>query len=316
MAIRVWLNLKKYAPLFCLAIVIMLSILLPNSPKHPKFDKLYFTYTLIGVFIIYSILLLIPRLRKFFDYNGPLIAGAIILLGTVDLMTTKLAILPVLHFPSPNNIIAVFFKDSELLRKCLMYSTRLLLWGYLFGAISGILTGILIGFSKVANYWISPLVRMLGPMPPVIWIPIALIMLPSAVWASTFLIALAVWFPTAIMTSSGISNIRQIYFDVGETLGATGIKKIIYIGIPSAMPHIFLGMFSGMCASFITLVTAEMIGAKYGIGWYINLNREMLSYPKVYAGILIIIVLFSIIIKMLFVLRNKLLVWQKGYIKW
>ena len=44
------------------------------------------------------------------------------------------------------------------------------------------------------------------------------------------------------------------------------------------MPHMFLGLFNGTCSSFITLVTAEMLGAKYGIGWYINWQKEMMAY--------------------------------------
>ena len=58
------------------------------------------------------------------------------------------------------------------------------------------------------------------------------------------------------------------------------------------MPHIFLGLFNGTCASFITLMTAEMIGAKYGIGWYVNWQKEMMAYANVYAGLMVIAVLF------------------------
>ena len=52
------------------------------------------------------------------------------------------------------------------------------------------------------------------------------------------------------------------------------------------MPHMFLGLFNGSCSSFITLVTAEMLGAKYGIGWYINWQKEMMAYANVYACLL------------------------------
>lgn len=310
------MGVKKYLPLLSLTIVFIFSAVLSNSPEQPTIDKPYFVYALVIFAMIYSILLLVPKLKKPLEYYGLFIFGMVLFLGILNLLTAKFALLPVLYFRSFDSVIAVFFKDYSLLEKCLIYSLRLLFFGYLFGASLGIITGILVGFSKAANYWISPLIRVLGPTPSIVWIPIALIIFPSAVSASVFLIGFSVWFPTVIMASNGIFNIRQIYFDVGETLGATGIKKIIYIGIPSSMPYIFLGMFNGMCASFITLITAEMVGARYGIGWYINMNREMLSFSNVYAGILIIIILFSMFITILFGLRNKVLVWQKGYIKW
>ena len=77
-----------------------------------------------------------------------------------------------------------------------------------------------------------------------------------------------------------------------------------------------LGLFNGTCSSFITLVTAEMLGAKYGIGWYINWQKEMMAYANVYAGLIIIAVTFFILITLLFKFRDHVLAWQKGVIKW
>lgn len=157
---------------------------------------------------------------------------------------------------------------------------------------------------------------MLGPIPSTAWIPLVLIAFPTAVSASAFLIALAVWFPTTVLTSSGIASIPNSYFEVSSTLGAGSFYRIAKVGIPAAMPHMFLGLFNGTCSSFITLVTAEMLGAKYGIGWYINWQKEMMAYANVYAGLIIIAVTFFILITLLFKFRDRVLAWQKGVIKW
>ena len=106
------------------------------------------------------------------------------------------------------------------------------------------------------------------------------------------------------------------YFEVSSTLGAGSFYRIAKVGIPAAMPHMFLGLFNGTCSSFITLVTAEMLGAKYGIGWYINWQKEMMAYANVYAGLIIIAVTFFILITLLFKFRDRVLAWQKGVIKW
>jgi NitT/TauT family transport system permease protein len=82
------------------------------------------------------------------------------------------------------------------------------------------------------------------------------------------------------------------------------------------MPSIFIGLFNGTCSAFITLMTAEMLGAKYGIGWYVNWQKEMMCYANVYAGLIIIALTCSILITLLFKVKDKLLVWQKGVIKW
>lgn len=71
---------------------------------------------------------------------------------------------------------------------------------------------------------------MLGPIPSTAWIPIVLIAFPSAVSASAFLIALAVWFPTTVLTSSGIASIPNSYFEVSSTLGAGSLYRIVMVG--------------------------------------------------------------------------------------
>lgn len=82
------------------------------------------------------------------------------------------------------------------------------------------------------------------------------------------------------------------------------------------MPHMFIGLFNGTTSSFITLVTAEMLGAKYGIGWYINWQKDMMAYANVYAGLIVMSITCYCIITLLFKMRDKILIWQKGVIKW
>lgn len=77
-----------------------------------------------------------------------------------------------------------------------------------------------------------------------------------------------------------------------------------------------MGIFMGTCMSFIVLVTAEMIGAKYGLGWYVNWQKEMMAYANVYAGLILIAGSFCLFMALLFKVRNHILAWQKGVIKW
>lgn len=311
--------IKKTIPILSILLAIVVQVGIPNSSLHPQ-TKPYFTYVLAGALIIYSILFILSFFHKGLDekisYKAYFFGGAALFFNILNLITAKLAILPVLYFPALDRVFGVMIEENEVIVKCILYSARLLGYGVFFGALTGIATGICIGFSKRFSYWISPVVRVLGPIPSTAWIPLVLISFPTAVSASAFLIALSVWFPTTIMTSSGISNVQNSYFEIASTLGAGRFYKVFKVGIPAAMPHMFLGLFNGVCSSFITLVTAEMIGAKYGIGWYINWQKEMLSYANVYAGLVIIAVLFSVIVTLLFKVRDKVLVWQKGVIKW
>jgi NitT/TauT family transport system permease protein len=82
------------------------------------------------------------------------------------------------------------------------------------------------------------------------------------------------------------------------------------------MPSIFVGLFMGLGSSFLTLIVAEAVGVQAGLGWYIDWARAYSDYTKVYGALVIMAAYFSTIMTVLFKLRDWVLVWQKGAIKW
>ena len=317
--------IRPLLPLLSLAAAEIVALAVPDSPLHQPAKHPYFAVLLVVVAVVYYIAALLshklskrkktPREHPLF-YRAPFLAGVILFGNLLNIFTVKTAIFPVLYFPSLDRVFGTLFEDRELIGKCIGFSLGLLAKGVFGGLLVGFFTGLAIGFSKTAEYWINPLIRILGPIPSTAWIPILLIVFTEARNASAFIIGISVWFPTVVLTSSGIANVKNSYFEVSSTLGAGTFYKIFRIGVPAAMPHIFLGLFNGICGSFVALMTAEMIGAKYGIGWYVNFQKEMMAYANVYAGLIVIAVMFYLIITLLFKIRNRVLGWQKGVIKW
>ncbi|MNT36126.1 hypothetical protein D3C72_1721880 [compost metagenome] len=64
------------------------------------------------------------------------------------------------------------------------------------------------------------------------------------------------------------------------------------------------------------LVTAEMMGVKSGLGWYLTWAQGWASYVNMYAALIVMALLFSGVITLLFVARDRVLSWQKGTVKW
>ncbi|MEA4924589.1 MAG: ABC transporter permease subunit [Syntrophomonadaceae bacterium] len=307
-----------YLPLIALAIAILLHVLIPNKQSFTNVKHYLTVLELLTA--IYIILLLasikLTKLRKVLTEKAPLWAAAFIILTIWDLITLKYRLLPLPYFPEPDKILNAFSADKSLLALSTVYSVRLLFTGYILGAVVGLVTGIMIGWSKKWNYWISPLIRIIGPIPATAWIPIALIVFPTSFWASVFLISLAVWFPVTVMSSSGIENVRNSYLEVARTLGANERYLIFKVALPAASHTIFIGLFMGLGISFVTLIVAEMLGVKAGLGWYITWAQGWADYSKVYASLLVIAVIFSGIINLFFRAKDKVLVWQRGLIKW
>ncbi len=256
-----------------------------------------------------------PGCREWIASRAPLVAAAALAVCAWDVITLKLALLPLPYFPSPEMILAALVADRGPLFEAAWRSLLLLSQGYLLGVFAGLIFGVAIGWSLPVRYWGMPILKVVGPIPATAWIPLAIVVLPGN-WSAVALIALAVWFPVTMLTSSGIANTRASLLDVARTLGASRWYLVFRVAIPAAMPSIFIGLFMGLGSSFLTLAAAESVGVKSGLGWYVSWARDWAEYGKVYAALLVMAAFFSTIMTVLFKLRDRVLVWQKGVIKW
>ena len=237
-------------------------------------------------------------------------------LATWEVVTAKLGLLPLPFFPPPQAIVEVVIDDWGRLAAGIFASARLLATGYFLGAAVGFVTGVAIGWSRLAGYWIHPVLRFIGPLPATAWLPLAFFVFPSSFSASIFLIALATGFPVTVLTWSGVAGVNSAYYDIARTLGATQRFLVLKVAIPAAMPHVFVGLFMGLGNSFAVLVVAEMLGVKAGLGWYLQWAQGWAAYANMYAALLLMAFLCSGLITLLFRVRDRLLSWQKGLVRW
>lgn len=255
-------------------------------------------------------------LKRWMAHMCPIIAAVMLLLCCWELITSGFRLLPLPYFPGPAAVLLSLVDDYRLLFDSTWHSLMLLLSGYALGVALALVTGICIGWSSRIRYWGMPLLKVVGPIPATAWIPLAMVLSPSATFSAIGLIALAVWFPVTMLTASGISNTRASYLDVARTLGGGRAYLIFRVAIPAAMPSIFIGLFMGLGTSFLTLVVAETVGVKSGLGWYVSWAQGWAEYGKVFAALIIMAAFFSTIMTVLFKVRDRVLVWQKGVIKW
>lgn len=268
-----------------------------------------------------SILILVVQtfwlgLRRWVKENAPIVTAFVVLLTVGEVITSGFRWLPMPYFPSPAGILQSMINDRAMIFDSTWHSLLLLGGGYSLGVIAGVVSGVLIGWFAPCRYWGTPILKWVGPVPATAWIPLALIISPSAMFSAVGLIAFAVWFPVTMLTASGISNTRASYLDVARTLGAKPSYLIFRVAIPAAMPNIFIGLFMGLGSSFLTLVVAETVGVKSGLGWYLSWAQGWAEYGKVYGALVIMSAFFSTIMTLLFKVRDRVLVWQKGTIKW
>jgi NitT/TauT family transport system permease protein len=272
---------------------------------------------LLGATLLLAVLQWAIRpLRPWIRHHGPLLAGGFLWLGIWDLITLKLNLMPLPYFPGPDVVFQGMLDDRVILLDSTYCSLKLLLTGYLTGVAAGVVSGVLIGWFSILRYWGMPAIKLIGPVPATALIPLAMVMFANAFFSGAALIAWAVWFPVTMLTASGIASVPVSYIDVAKTLGARPGYLIFRVAIPSALPTIFVGVFMGLLVSFLTLCVAETVGVKNGLGYYVKWQQGYAEYGKVFGALVIMGMFFSGLLTLLFRVRDWVLVWQKGVIKW
>jgi NitT/TauT family transport system permease protein len=287
--------------------------------QHPPLVTRYYPTLLASLLALGVVAAIVQAfwdpLRRQMREKAPIFAAAILTVCAWEVITVKFFLIPLPYFPGPELIVNSLVSDRRLLFDATWHSLFLLMRGYLLGVAMGLVSGVSIGWSRNVRYWGMPLLKVVGPIPATALVPLAMVLFSGA-GSAVALIAVAVWFPVTMLTASGVSNVRASLLDVARTLGARRAFLIFRVAIPAAMPSIFIGLFMGLGSSFLTLIVAEQVGVKSGLGWYISWAQGWAEYGKVFAALVIMSAFFSTIMTVLFKVRDRVLVWQKGVIKW
>jgi NitT/TauT family transport system permease protein len=266
-----------------------LSFLLPQASRWPR----------------------IGRVARVLGRNGPWLIALGVLFALWEVLTAKLGWLPKPFFSPPQGLLHTYVTDWDRLLLSVLYSLRLWAVGFGFGIVAGFVGGVALGWSPRFNYWGMPILKLIGPVPATAWLPFVFFIFPTTFAGSAFLIALASGIPVAILTASGVTSTNKAYYDVARTLGAQDRFLVLKVAVPASLPHVFVGLFMGLYYSFAVLVVAEMLGAKYGLGWYLQFYTGYSAYANVYACLVIMALLCAGIVKLLFVARSRVLAWQE-----
>lgn len=306
--------LKRLLPIIFGILALLEYLYFPNYDENMMASPVYL-YFLLFLIALYGIFFLISfkneNIQNKLKYKAPLFAFVFVLLMAFDLLTLKLAILPLPYFAWVDRIMNSMLEDKSFLLESTLASLKLLFTGYFIGAILGIICGIFAGYSKKVDYWLDPFLKLLGPIPTTTWIPVVMVLSTSFFGGAVFIIALGVWFQTTLATMTGIKNVDSSYYEAAKTLGASEYELVTKIAIPSASPNIFQGLISAMSSACTSLIVAEMLGVESGLGWYITWKSSWADYSSMYGAIILLALNFIIVNIILKKISKRVLVWQK-----
>jgi NitT/TauT family transport system permease protein len=156
--------------------------------------------------------------------------------------------------------------------------------GFAIATALGVALGVAIGWSSATEVIIEPTLQMLRPIPPVSWIPLAIIWFGIANKPAIFLVFLGAFFPILLNTIHGVKNCDRNLIRAGAMVGGTNRQLLRFIVLPSALPNIFAGLRIGIGSAWMLTVTAEMVAVKSGLGYVLWDSYYFLRYDLVLAA--------------------------------
>jgi NitT/TauT family transport system permease protein len=148
--------------------------------------------------------------------------------------------------------------------------------------------GLAIGRARIAEDLLMPPLELLRPIPAVAWIPLAILMFPSAEVSMIFITFTGAIFPILLNTIHGVESIDRRLVNSARSLGAGRAAILREVIVPGALPSIVTGLSIGMGTSWFCLITAEMISGQFGIGYYTWEAFTLQNYADIVLGMLLI----------------------------
>jgi NitT/TauT family transport system permease protein len=145
---------------------------------------------------------------------------------------------------------------------------------FLLATALGVPLGILLGWNRIAREFLFPLIELIRPIPPLAWVPLAILMLSGQQEAMIFLTWIAAFFATVLNTMLGVTSIDESYLRAAYCLGSRRWDVLWNVVVPGSLPFIFTGLQIGMGVAWFSLVAGEMIAGEAGLG-YLILNSYM-----------------------------------------
>lgn len=291
------------------AVLLIVQILPDQIQKDPYTS--YVVWFGIGAEILVLILSSVIKKTESRNLFTDIIGFLYGFLTVWTLITAKFNLLKPALFPAPGQVFHQFIEDWDKILVNIQSSVGIVLEGYLLAAAVAIPLGLFLGWGVRLGSAATYISKFLGSIPPIVYIPYGIALLPTFRSVSVFVIFLATFWPTLAGTMSGVLNVEKRLIDSARVLNVNKFTMLFSIILPAALPQIFIGCNQGLTVSFILLTSAEMIGATNGLGYYVKQYSDFGDYTRTIVGLLVIGIVVVVISFLFNKLQSYLLRWKK-----
>ena len=237
----------------------------------------------------------------------------LLLLAIAWELTARLELVSTTALPPLSDVIASWIdliKDGDLLTNGASSLYRAFA-GLALAIIVGGILGIAMAWWRPANILLAPLVEIFYPLPKSALIPVTVIWLGFGDGSKILLIFLGCMLPVTIGAFNGARASEQVLVWSARSMGASRLRMLWDVVMPSAMPELLNGVRTALALSFILLVASELIVAQKGFGYLIGFLGANGSYDAMYAVVLTVAFLGFAADRLYLVITRRALAWRE-----
>lgn len=192
--------------------------------------------------------------------------------------------------PSPLDVVnsATRLIQRGGLYQHIIASTLRVLAGVVIGVTLAIPVGFALGWYKGIRGFLDPLINFFRALPPIALVPLVVVYVGIGESGRLFVLIYASFFPAVIVIYEGILAIESIYIRAARVLGADGRELFLRVVLPLTLPHILTAFRVALGVAWATLVAAELVAARTGLGAMIQDASNFFQIPTIFLGIIII----------------------------
>lgn len=222
------------------------------------------------------------------------------------------ALIDSFYISKPSEIWAamVGWWDEGVLLVSIQATVTAMMLGFVIGAAAGIVVGIVLGSSPMLSDIFRPFLVSLNSIPRLALVPLFILWLGFGLSMKVALVALIVFFLVFYATYEGVRDVEQRLLDVLKVMDASKLTLQMKVRVPSAMAWIIQGLQVSVPYALVAAVTAEIIGSNTGIGYLIQRSAGTFYTAGVFAGIVILVVVATVVNALVGLLERRLLRWK------
>lgn len=286
-----------------LIIDVLLILFLPGT------EKVESPWVFLIVLTLAEILFLVQFGRNKKKSSVDIAFVAFLFLGVWE-TAVKLGVVHPVLVPAPENVFNVLISQRELIVQGIGSSLVLLVLGVGMALILGIFFGLLVGWIPRLREAVTPIANVISPIPPLVYTPYVVAVMPSFKAASIFVIFSAVFWPTFQTMIGRVGSMDQKIIQSAKVMNVSTPTMLFQVILPYCMPGIISGLSGSMRGAFLCLTGSELLGASSGLGFFVKKFSDYADYTKVLTGIIVMGVVVTIIDSLIKLLEKKCIKWN------